>query len=319
MLIENQHTDLRLSKLVYGLVIRNSVDWLVFDLACFDSIRAQKLMEIWMNRLEASLLKLAQEGSDSSILTFQIPQLDEAPAPGQFFMIKLISRGFPLFGRAFAVLDYTPAGSSSEISFLIKSVGKGTSALISAQPGDKALLVGPAGNHFPSFRKDRPYILIAGGTGIAAFHYLLASLKSKQVGALDEPVLLYGARDHSTIYLKESIDGLGALVKISTEDGSQGEKGLVTRLVESELERTDFSPDTIVYACGPDLMMRAVSRLTLQKNLRTYLSLETRMACGIGVCNGCVIKVVRNSVISYERVCHEGPVFEAKDLPYFCP
>jgi dihydroorotate dehydrogenase electron transfer subunit len=160
----------------------------------------------------------------------------------------------------------------------------------------------------------KPHIFVAGGTGFAAFHYLL---KSQTVAGELKPLLLYGARDRSTAYLHETLEALPCRSRISTEDGSLGTQGMVTALLQEELHRTDFSHDTVIYACGPDPMMEAVCRLTLNRNLTTYLSLETRMACGIGVCNGCAVEVKRGEKTSFERVCHEGPVFDARLLTSF--
>lgn len=263
-----------------------------------------------MYSIETSVLENRPEGGDSAVLTFEIPRLQKEPMPGQFYIIKLLTPGFPMFGRAFAVLDYQEKGDRAIIQFLIKEVGQGTAFLRIAKPGDPAGLVGPAGNCFPKMEGEKSYILVGGGTGIAAFYYLL--LKA-QPSIKERTILLYGARDRASLYLYGELSKLHQNLKITTENGEVGEKGLITSLLKDEIN----NPDALVFACGPDPMMKAITDLTLKKGIKTYLSLETRMACGIGVCNGCAVQVTRNGVSTYARVCHEGPVFNAANLTAF--
>jgi dihydroorotate dehydrogenase electron transfer subunit len=265
-------------------------------------------MEMRMDRIEAPLVRIDHQSGDTSVITFSVPGTDRKPRPGQFYMIKVLAGGFPLFGRALAVLDLTDDG---ELSFLVKEVGSGTAMMRAMKPGDKALLVGPAGNWFPPVQ-GKPVLFVAGGTGVAAFHYLL-----KEEVPENDPVLLFGAQTRESLYLKSALEQLPATVKVSTDDGSEGFKGFVSELMRTHLEETKPASDTVVYCCGPDPMMKAVAGVCRQAELTAYLSLETRMACGIGVCNGCAVEVVRNGKKGFERVCHEGPVFPAHLLPAF--
>lgn len=261
-----------------------------------------------MDRIEAPLVGIDHESGDTSVITFAVPGPQKKPRPGQFYMVKLLSGGFPLFGRALAVLDLTDNG---ELSFLVKEVGSGTAMLRAMQPGDEAMLVGPAGNGFPS-PEGKPALLVAGGTGVAAFHYML-----KEQAPGGDPVLLFGAQNRESLYLRRSLENLPVAVKVSTDDGSEGYQGFVSELLSAHLEETGASAETVVYCCGPDPMMKAVAHECQRAGLLAYLSLETRMACGIGVCNGCAVEVVRNGKQAFERVCHEGPVFPAHLLPAF--
>ena len=270
-----------------------------------------------MQSIEATLKESKSSGPGTALVTFSTTSLKKAPVSGQFFMVKLLAPGFPLFGRAFAVLDYNPGTDQDEISFLAKEVGSGTSMLLAARPGDRALLVGPAGNRFPPLDPETSYIFVAGGTGIAAFRYMMHALEGDVSQSEKRPLLLYGARDKASLFLHDELETLPLRMKVSTEDGSIGTQGLVTALLTEELNSLTSTAGTVVYACGPDLMMKAVAGLCAEKNVALYLSLECRMACGIGVCNGCAVEVVRNGRKSFERACFEGPVFRADTLPFY--
>ena len=265
-----------------------------------------------MMRSEVELVRNERVGPDGSLLTFRGPLPEKAPLPGQFYMVKLMDPGFPLFGRALAVLDAEGTGATGEVSFLLKAVGRGTGRLREAPVGSSAMLVGPAGTVFPKLDADRPSVFVAGGTGLAGFHYLLKRFRDRLSGT--EPLLLYGARDAASLYLADRLERLPVGVRFSTEDGSAGRRGLVTTLLEEALKDME---NPLIFACGPDGMMKAVSRIGRDRGAETILSLETRMACGIGVCNGCAVSVLRDGKAGFERVCHEGPVFDARLLPEF--
>ncbi|MHC4945736.1 MAG: iron-sulfur cluster-binding protein [Planctomycetota bacterium] len=264
----------------------------------------------------ARLTRIIREGPDASVLFFELPALERKPYPGQFFMVKLLVPGFPLFGRALAVLDYQNAGKEAEVGFLVKQVGTGTEMLCQAEEGMTAMLTGPAGNFFPAPAPEAPAIFVAGGTGLAAFYYWLHGYGGIE-NASDRLLVLYGARNRSCLYLHETMDKLSIPYRISTDDGSMGTKGFVSDLLAEQFEKPDFSKETVVYACGPDPMMKVVAGMCGKKGVALYLSLEVRMACGIGVCNGCAVEVERNGGRRFERVCYEGPVYPAHVLPHF--
>lgn len=270
-----------------------------------------------MHRLEATLKKSGPAGPGASVVSFSTACLDRPPVPGQFFMVKLLVPGFPLFGRALAVLDYSADASRAEIGFLVKEVGRGTAIIRAAGSGTPALLVGPAGNSFPSLDPEAHVLFVAGGTGVAAFHYMMRGMRRDAFPPERRPLLLYGARDKPSLYLRDALEALPLRIRVSTEDGSEGLRGLVTALLAEALDGPDFTAATRVFACGPDPMMKAVSTLCAENDIDCFLSLEGRMACGIGVCNGCAVEVEREGRKAYERVCYEGPVFKASILPFY--
>jgi len=284
---------------------------------CHDSSRKRNI-----SRIETTLTESTPVGPGARILSFTISAFDQPPLPGQFFMVKILDAGFPLFGRPFRVFDYRCEGRNAHLDFLVQAVGPGTEILNAAAPGSPALLVGPAGCGFPALREETDYVFVGGGTGIAPLHHLMHELSrhpEKEISLR----LVYGARDKASLFAGDRFGSLPYPVDLCTEDGSQGEAGMVDTPLCRILDKGEGPANRVIYACGPDPMMRAVARLGVERGLPTYLSLETRMACGTGICNGCAISVEPRpgdgSSLKYLRVCHEGPVFEAANLPDFRP
>ncbi|MBL9076281.1 MAG: dihydroorotate dehydrogenase electron transfer subunit [Planctomycetes bacterium] len=230
-----------------------------------------------------------------------------ATEPGQFYMLRTETRWPVQLPRPFSLYDRAPDGAWG--SFLIKPVGEGTRALCEAQPGSGIVLNGPLGRPFPADVVDP--VCIAGGVGLAPFLLL-----ARQAHARGRPLrLLFGGRTCEALAGLDDFAGI-ARVWTSTDDGSTGFRGLVTALLDDLLARGDVKPGDTVFCCGPDPMMHAVAKLCERRALRCFLSLETYMACGYGVCNGCTVEVQgeRFKGWPYSRTCMEGPVYEACEL-----
>ncbi len=233
--------------------------------------------------------------------------------PGQFVMLRVTGSMDPLLRRPFSV--YNTDGDTVEL--LYKVVGKGTTILSSLNPGDDVDLLGPLGKGFSipggMLGKSR-LLMVAGGVGIAPFYHLGRSIKDSDCDNL----LIYGARTKRDTVVVKPFKDIGVKIKIATEDGSRGTKGLVTGLLESEMHCGD-----IVYACGPSLMLKAVAEMAEDKGVRCLVSLERAMACGIGVCLGCALRTVSHRpgrVLkddrTYQMVCSDGPVFDSRDVDW---
>ncbi|MCA8977269.1 MAG: dihydroorotate dehydrogenase electron transfer subunit [Planctomycetes bacterium] len=227
--------------------------------------------------------------------------------PGQFYMLRTRERWPVLLPRPLSLYDRADDGSWG--SFLVKSVGPGTRALLDLEPGEELVLNGPLGRAFPAEVEDP--VCIAGGVGLAPF-LLLARRRAAAGGRLR---LLFGGRS------RDALAGLDDFVKIadvhtSTDDGSHGHHGLVTGLLDELVTNGEVRRGEVVFCCGPDPMMAAVAAACRQHELRCFLSLETYMACGYGVCNGCTVKVdgPRFKGWPYSKTCIEGPVYEAFEL-----
>jgi dihydroorotate dehydrogenase electron transfer subunit len=224
-------------------------------------------------------------------------------------MLRTAERWPVLLPRPFSLYHRGPGGARG--GFLLKKVGPGTTALAQCRPGDEVWVTGPLGVPFPDDVEDP--VCVAGGVGLAPF--LLLAQEQKERGR--PPIrLLFGGRDRAALAGMEDFDGGLARLWTSTDDGSHGRHGLVTDLLEDLLAAGDVRPGETVFCCGPDPMMHAVARLCAARELRCYLSLETYMACGYGVCNGCSVAVVpeRFDGWPYSRTCQQGPVYDARDL-----
>lgn len=207
--------------------------------------------------------------------------------PGQFYMLKGWE-DYPILPRPLSISNI----NNKEISFLYMLVGKGTRLFSKLISGDKIELLGPLGNGFNVNKDDSKKIaIVAGGIGIAPMEYLAKELK----GDID----LYCGFATGSYYIDEMKEYVNN-VFISTDDGSVGFKGFVTDMVKNEYD--------IVYACGPNPMMNSLINRNL--DAKTYLSLEAKMACGIGACLGCAIETTNG----IKRVCHDGPVFDSKEV-----
>ena len=231
--------------------------------------------------------------------------------PGQFVMVKVSDGLDPLLRRPFGVYGILGGRKKNPlkgnaVELLYKVVGKGTGILSARESNESVNVLGPLGNGFPEAKKDEKVIMVAGGMGIVPFLMLARKLGGGR--------LLYGARGKSEAGLAKDFKATGCRVKVSTVDGSAGVKGLVTELLEKEI-----TEDSVIYACGPVGMLKAASTVAALTGVRCYVSLERSMACGIGVCLGCAVKVKTHGEQenrNYMMVCSEGPVFDSEDIDW---
>jgi dihydroorotate dehydrogenase electron transfer subunit len=226
---------------------------------------------------------------------------------GQFYMLRTEQRWPVLLPRPFSLYDRADDGSAG--GFLMKAIGPGTRAFAAMRAGERVWLTGPLGGAFPEL--DDP-VCIAGGIGLAPF--LLLARQQRAAGK-PPPRLLFGGRDLAALAGIEDFTDL-ARVHAATDDGSFGFAGLVTDLLADLLERGVVAPRDTVLCCGPDPMMHAVAAMCAARGLACHLSLETYMACGYGVCNGCSVHMQAHAFggWTYSRACQQGPVYAANDL-----
>jgi dihydroorotate dehydrogenase electron transfer subunit len=227
--------------------------------------------------------------------------------PGQFYMLRTEHRWPVQLPRPFSLYDR--AGDGAWGSFLVKPIGAGTRAICDLEAGEGLVLTGPLGLLFPADVEDP--VCVAGGVGLAPF-LLLARQQLERGQKLR---LLFGGRDRAAL---AGIDDFTTIANVlaSTDDGSFGHHGLVTGLLEQQVGAGTVAAGDTVFCCGPDPMMHAVAAACERFGLRCFLSLETYMACGYGVCNGCTVEVQgpRFAGWPYSRTCMEGPVYEACEL-----
>jgi len=243
--------------------------------------------------------------------------------PGQFVMLRLAGCDDPLLGRALALYDVfdDAGGNAAGIDLVYLVVGKLTRRLAESAPGTEVSIWGPLGNGFPP-REAEHLIMVAGGIGQTPFVALGAEyLGRRKYG--DPPrertparkvSLCYGARTAALLAGVDDFRRAGMEVHLSTDDGTGGHHGLVTALLERLLEDADPNSAHIV-CCGPEPMMEAVCEIALRRGFSCDVSLETPMACGIGICFSCVAKVLQpDGNWDYKRTCVEGPIFPAERI-----
>ncbi len=272
-----------------------------------------------------TVLENARLAHDTFLIRLEAPELAQAFCPGQFLMLRLPDRTDPLLGRPFAlydtVLDSDGHVLGLDIVYLV--IGKLTGLLSTLEKGVQVEVWGPLGNGFPDLSGRKHVALVAGGIGQTPFlAYIRALLGQRAYGGqppnrqIEQVSVYYGVRHQDLLAGVEDFRRAGAEVHLATDDGSIGYKGFVTDLLEEQLSSQTSCPDHLV-GCGPEPMLAALTRLAQRWGIPCHLSLETPMACGVGICFSCVTPVKTPDGWDYVRVCVEGPVFDAHDLAMF--
>jgi dihydroorotate dehydrogenase electron transfer subunit len=273
---------------------------------------------------KVKLREVRDLGARNYLMTLSSPEQARLVHPGQFVMVKCCEDvgDDPLLRRPFSVFALqrnARTGSFTGIQILVKDVGTGTHKLVRVKPGQEVFTLGPQGRPFrlPADMADgiRYACLVAGGVGIAAVYLLAHDLLAAGV----TPVLFYGARTAPELVLRDYFERLGIETRYTSEDGSIGERGLVTAPVERFLEEHGRE-GLKLYACGPWAMMRAVHALAVQHAVECEVSLEARMGCSLGACMGCVVQASSpHGEPHYIRVCMEGPVISSRLINWEAP
>lgn len=266
-----------------------------------------------------------QLARDTYRVRFSCPDIARRILPGQFLMLRLADINDPLIGRPLAIYDTVLSHSQEptgiDVVYLVK--GKFTSRLARCLPGQTLDVWGPLGNGFPIEPVDH-LVMVAGGIGQTPFLALgQECLGRRRYG--DPPreaspstkvTLCYGARTADLLAGVEDFQRIGLDVRLCTEDGSCGHHGLVTDLLGQILAES-ATPRRIV-CCGPERMMEAVAEIAAASGTPCEVSLETPMACGIGICFTCVAKIQDDASgdWDYKRTCVEGPVFDATKVAW---
>ncbi len=247
---------------------------------------------------EAKVVANTQVTERHFILELQPLLNNVAPVPGQFYMVGFPSILYPLLKRPFSFLNY----EEKSISFLIFVRGKGTEVLCRLNKGEVIDMIGPLGNGFPTLQDNEKLLIVAGGIGIASMLFLLKHYKGS--------IVFYGVRNRKELLLYDQLRGLSSELHISTDDGSMGEKGNVTSMVQGYILNNTGKNKFSVYACGPHAMYKTMKDVLWGKDIDVFVSLEERMGCGVGACLSCV--VLTND--GYKRICKEGPVFNLREI-----
>jgi len=248
------------------------------------------------------------------LMSVRLPPSFTTPSPGQFVMIHEAGRGEPLLGRPFSVFDFHRKGDHVILELLYRVAGRGTSLFSGMGPGDGLTVLGPLGRGFSLPSGIRRSLFVAGGVGVAPLHFLIRSgFPTAGVVSRGEAIFFFGARTKTLLTGFERLSDVCDL-RICTDDGSQGYHGPVTDLLKRHIDACD-PKETIVFACGPAPMIRTLEPLLRNNRIPCQVSLEERMACGIGACLGCAIALGGpGRQTEYRRVCQDGPVFDLREI-----
>lgn len=256
------------------------------------------------DRKKETALVVSQEQLADNIFSMWIQTEAAASAkPGQFISMYT-NDGTKLLPRPISICEIDKANGRLRVVYRVTGEKTGTKEFSEMKAGDTIPVVGPLGNGFPLEKAEgKKVFLMGGGIGVPPILEL-----AKQLNC--EKQIVVGYRDEHT-FLKEQFEANGTLY-ISTEDGSVGTKGNVMHAIAEN----NLSAD-IIYACGPTPMLRAIKNYAEENGIECYISLEERMACGIGACLACTCKSKEkdhHSNVNNKRICKDGPVFLSTEV-----
>lgn len=228
-------------------------------------------------------------------LKLSCPVIAKEAMAGQFVEVYP-DNGINLLSRPISICEINKEEGILRLVFQI--VGKGTKLFSELKFGDEIRLLGPCGNGYTL--SEGKSVLVGGGIGVPPLIETCKQLKGKKIVVL-------GFRSGS--FLVEEFEKLGAKVYVATDDGSVGFKGNVVDLLRAEGIKGDM-----IYSCGPKIMLKFLSMYAEENNIPCQVSMEERMACGIGACVGCVVQIKDGEGWAYKKVCKDGPVFDSREV-----
>jgi dihydroorotate dehydrogenase electron transfer subunit len=243
---------------------------------------------------------------DTWLMGLKSARIAASAGPGQFVMLRVRQGVDPLLRRPFSI-----CGAQGELFLILyRVVGKGTGIMAGdIRKGDRLSVLGPLGRGFRVPAGDGPFLLVAGGVGIAPLLFLASTLNA---GSLS---FMAGFGSAAEIIPVGEILGSAVSPDISTDDGSAGYPGLVTDLLEERLKQSR-TEGSFLFACGPKPMLKRVALMAKARGMSCQISLEATMACGLGACQGCAVKVSADAQKSYCHVCRDGPVFSVRAIDW---
>ena len=240
-------------------------------------------------------------------VTLESKLIAETCQPGQFVHFRVTPHIDPLLRRPFSV--HRANREKSTFDVLYRVIGRGTDLMQQMKPGDCLDTMGPLGNGFQLEGDYTDAIVVAGGMGSAPVFMLIDFL----IDLGKRVTFIWGARMAKEFFDLDDLRRLGVEVRLATDDGSMGHCGLVTQLMETFLEESHSTNARRGFVCGPEAMLACVQPIAAKSGFSWQVSLEERMACGIGVCQGCAVKDVSKA---YRMVCSDGPVFDLGEVVF---
>ncbi len=274
---------------------------------------------------ESPIVEQEMIATETFRLRVAAPDIAAQVVPGHFVMIRISGTDAPLIGRALAVYDVVAndTGMPTFIDLVYIRKGVMTTALASSPAGTDVTIWGPLGNGFSNRSCDR-LIMVAGGIGQTPM--LLLGKEALGASSFGNPArengwaknteLIYGARDASLLAGVDDFQRAGFQLHLCTDDGSRGVAKRTPAVLADRLAELPEGEKIRVATCGPEIMMEKVAEICAEKNVDCQVSMETPMACGIGICFSCVAKVRQDGPEEwdYKRTCVEGPIFDANKI-----
>ncbi len=255
----------------------------------------------------AELVKKEQLKSDIFKFSVKAPSIVKEAKPGNFIEIRVTDQLDPFLRRPISIYNLDRENGILEFIFQVK--GKGTELLAKREEGKTIDIVGPIG--YGTFKYDNyeKIAIIGGGIGVFPLYELAkcAKVDNKKV------TTYLGFRSKDFVVLEEEFAKVSNELVLTTDDGSYAKEGFAINYLEKDIEEGKIDA---IYACGPLPMLKAVQKLAIEKEIPCQISLEEKMACGLGVCLGCAVKTAKSpkDAPEYWHVCKAGPVFNAKDV-----
>jgi len=263
-------------------------------------------------KIKLKILSRKEVAPNICLMKLKAPEIAQEALPGQFIHIKCSKDNYPLLRRPLSI--HRIDKEKGEIFILFQIIGEGTKLLAQREVGDDLDIVGPIGNGFNIYPESKKIMIVGGGIGVAP----LLALCEESIKKGKEVRVLISALTKELVIGEESFRNFGAKVDIATDDGSYKCKGLVTDLLEGTIKE-GWLPDQI-FACGPKPILKKINEIALKVSIDYQVSLEERMACGIGACLGCICRVKTKNKkedkvkYEYKRVCVDGPIFEGSEV-----
>lgn len=256
-----------------------------------------------MRQFSAKIIKNNRISHDFFHLEFEWNTSAPAPKPGQFLTIRVSDEAIPLLRRPFAISALNQSQNTASIIFQCR--GKATQLLSAKLPEDTIDVIGPLGNTFPLPLKNQNAILVAGGIGLGPILFLSKFLNTTKISSQ----FIFGCRNKTSIPEDDLFHSEKPI--ICTDDGSAGFKGTVSDYLKTS---QSITADSVIYSCGPGPMLQACHKFAQKKGISCWVSVEQIMACGVGACMGCVVKIKQSP--GYARACKDGPVFSGNDIAW---
>jgi dihydroorotate dehydrogenase electron transfer subunit len=258
-------------------------------------------------------------------------ELDWEPGRAVGVLGQELMSPLALLRRPFSLAGRRDTDKGVELDLIYRVVGVGTRWLADLKPGDPVQIIGPLGNHFELPPEDHTAVLVGGGVGIPPMLYLASQLAGRRAVAICGatkadllPLTLCGSADDAASpgQAVREFAQYGVASIITTDDGSAGRRGLVTEALETYLD-AHRKQRQVVYTCGPEAMMKRVAAIAAQRGIACQVSVERAMACGMGTCQSCCIRVRKSDPLqpplagrdwAWRLACTDGPVFRGEDL-----